>query len=1150
VLLKRLTLVGFKSFADRTRLEFDAGVNVVVGPNGTGKSNLLDAIAWVMGTQATRSLRTERMEDVVFAGTATRPALSRAEVSLSFENEDGFLPLDLSEIKITRRLYRDGTSEYELNGAPCRLLDIQELLSDGGVGRHQHVLVSQGQIGSILTARPDEHRAIIEEAAGITKHRNRRDRAVRRLEHTDVDVARLNDILAEQRKRMRPLKRQANAAARHDAVRTEARALRLWLGGEELRGIRRRRSAAGDEHAVLTERLGVEQQERDVLVASLGDLRANAGEVGRALERDTTAAARLETVTERLRRIALVARERRMSFEGRIRGAGERRQDLADEEVDLAGAIEAAHHAEVEAGAESEKREIALAALDDEERSLAEQIQLPTEAVIATLRGDLRALETSADRDRHEREAVQARAGAVTARLQSEASEAEQLDEMIRTTDAEITSAQVAYEAAREQRAERQTTWEADEELVTEQRLDASGAAARVEALQAALDGIGDPESRRLTEATAGVAGSVVARLDVPADLSGAVDGVLGAWRDAFVAEASDVVKGVAESLKSLGMGGVSLVVAPADAPIEVPARTVARQIGAEALIDRLGPQADTRLAEALLGDVVIVEGWAAGWTLVRRHPSVRAATPEGDVISVAGMHMSQPDGAGPAALEAARVGLEIAERELARFESHRVTGRRAFDAAREAERTQLEHLEGLEARLAGHTEALGIVGRAAAEGEAEFARLEARATALEEAALLRNDRIRELRARLAEFAGEEAARQVAWEALNERRAEVAARRDDARRAREEAAARAAAAAERRGMLQTRLEVVQAEQRHLELGPDSDVSIEQLLGIEARANQAIDSVRRHIGVLRERQRELRDRAGVADRRLTDADGRRSELEARLSQARDQTSLLAIELAELRVREEAVAEGLRRDADASEESALAAEPPELVDDANPEERLAALTADLRRMGPINPLAAAEYQELAAEVSLLESQLADLDESRRELRRVISALDEEMATLFFGAFEEISAFYEENFALVFPGGRGRLRLTDPERPLETGVEVEAQPHGKKVGRLSLLSGGERSLAALAFLFAVFRARPSPFYVLDEVEAALDDANLHRFIRLCDTLRQSAQLVIITHQQQTMEAADMLYGVTMEPGGSSNVIAKRMARVPAER
>ena len=241
--------------------------------------------------------------------------------------------------------------------------------------------------------------------------------------------------------------------------------------------------------------------------------------------------------------------------------------------------------------------------------------------------------------------------------------------------------------------------------------------------------------------------------------------------------------------------------------------------------------------------------------------------------------------------------------------------------------------------------------------------------------------------------------------------------------------------------------------------------------------------------------------------------------------------------------ESSAERLRRDADASVDEALAAPRPELDEDVDAKERLASLEADLRRMGPINPLAAAEYDELAGDVALLDDQLADLNESRSELRKVISALDEEMASLFMVAFEEISALYQENFAQVFPGGRGKLRLVDPDHPLESGVEVEAQPHGKKVGRLALLSGGERSLAALAFLFAVFRARPSPFYVLDEVEAALDDANLHRFLRLVDTLRSSAQLVIITHQQQTMGAADMLYGVTMEPGESSKVLARRM-------
>jgi chromosome segregation protein len=302
-------------------------------------------------------------------------------------------------------------------------------------------------------------------------------------------------------------------------------------------------------------------------------------------------------------------------------------------------------------------------------------------------------------------------------------------------------------------------------------------------------------------------------------------------------------------------------------------------------------------------------------------------------------------------------------------------------------------------------------------------------------------------------------------------------------------------------------------------------------------------VRGHVETLRQRQLVLRSQMGQADQRLAEALSRQSELEADLALAKERISALAIELAEIAVRDEAVAEGLRRDADVGEDVALAAPRPEIGEGESPEERLVTLEAQLRRMGPINPLAAREYEELAANVELLEGQLADLEESRAELRKVIKALDAEMASLFHEAFREISALYEENFSMVFPGGKGRLTLTDPERMLETGVEIEAQPLGKKVGKLSLLSGGEKSLAALAFLFAVFRARPSPFYVLDEVEAALDDANLRRFLRLVATLRESAQVVIITHQQQTMEAADILYGVTMEPGESSLVIAKRI-------
>ncbi|MEN8235543.1 MAG: chromosome segregation protein SMC [Actinomycetota bacterium] len=1146
MLLKKLSLVGFKSFADRTRLEFDAGVNVVVGPNGSGKSNLLDAIAWVMGTQATRSLRTEKMEDVVFAGTATRPAVSRAEVSLTFDNSDGFLPVDLNEITITRRLYRDGTSEYEMNRTACRLLDIQELLSDGGVGRHQHVLVSQGQIGSILIARPDEHRAVIEEAAGITKHRSRRDRAIRRLDATGQDVDRLNDILAEKRRALRPLKRQANAAARHGSVKSEAKALRLWLGGEAVRDLRSRNAEATGEQATLSEALTADEAVHHDLLVQLTDLRASAGDVGAALERDTAAAARLETVVERLRRYGLVARERRVALEGRIEGAEERRDDLSLEEREIAEAIAEAEDAELRVGDEAERRSVALHALEDEERALAEQVQLPAEGLVANLRGDLRALETASQRDARELEAITSRRAVVVDRLEEETAESLELNRSIQQADAEVTAAQRTYDAAHDRREDAEKAWERADREYTDVLLAVAAAEARVEAHEAAVAGIGDPRARAMAEEHDGVVGLVAGLLDAPPEIADAVDRALGPWADALLASDRDTIEDLTGRLKTEGLGGVSIT-NRGDSE-NVPARAPAAELGLDALVDLLGPGADRAIAATLLGDVVYAAAWKAAWSVVERYPHLRAVTPEGDVITATGMHIAQPDGTGFAALEAARVELEIGERERARTESRGTATRRDFDAAKRVDRNALDDLEALEARIAGHTEALDLIGRAHSEGEAERERLDARSAALREAETARGERIGELRSRVADLEGEEATRQAAWDALNRRREEVASRRDEARRRREETAAELGGITERKTLLLRRAERIRLELGQLELLPDDDPRIEHLEGIERVAVRVTGIAQRRIAELRERQRALRGEVGDVSDALTEAEQQREDLDERISAAKERLSVLAVEVAEIRVREEATAEGLRRDADASVEVALAAPQPHLEEGIDPYERVASLEADLKRMGLINPLAAAEYDELAGEVALLEEQLSDLDESRSELRKVISALDEEMATLFRGAFEEISAFYQENFALVFPGGRGRLRLVDPDHPLESGVEVEAQPHGKKVGKLALLSGGERSLAALAFLFAVFRARPSPFYVLDEVEAALDDANLHRFLRLVDTLRSSAQLVIITHQQQTMEAADMLYGVTMEPGESSMVLARRMAKVNA--
>jgi chromosome segregation protein len=659
--------------------------------------------------------------------------------------------------------------------------------------------------------------------------------------------------------------------------------------------------------------------------------------------------------------------------------------------------------------------------------------------------------------------------------------------------------------------------------------------------LEAALAGLVDPEAIERATAADGVLGALVGRLDVPLELAGAVDGALGEWRDAYVVSNQVTLEKVTTSMKTDGLGGIGFVVA--EATSLATARSVAAEWGVDALVDRLGPNVDETLARGLLGDVIVAEGWSSAWRIVSRHPEVRAVTPEGDVITSTGMRLAQADGAGPAALEAAAVALEQSQIDLARAEAHFATAKREYTALREEERSALEALEELEARLAGHTEALALNERARAASHEELGRIDTRAAGIAAAFASRRERLGEVRSRIEEFEGEERTRQQAWEALNRRRDEVARRRDEARRLREEVAAELASAAERRRLLEDRLSTAGEELAVVDDSPVDPGTIDRLSRIEADAKKALAVVRDHIVTLRNRQLALRSEMGEADERLTAASSRRSELESSRSLAKERMSALAIELAEVAVRDEAVAEALRRDADVSEEIALAAPRPELEEDSDPEEWLVSLEAQLRRMGPINLLAAQEYQDLSENVELLDSQLNDLEESRSELRKIIKALDAEMASMFHEAFEEIAGFYEENFLLVFPGGKGRLRLSDPGQLLETGVDIEAQPHGKKVGKLSLLSGGEKSLAALAFLFAVFRARPSPFYVLDEVEAALDDANLRRFLRLVATLRESAQVIIITHQQQTMQAADILYGVTMEPGESSQVIAKRI-------
>ena len=1145
--LKSLKLAGFKSFAERTRLEYRPGVTVIVGPNGSGKSNLVDALSWVLGTQSTKTLRTGKMEDVIFAGTATRPSLNKSEVTLVIDNAERMIDLDLDEVSITRRLYRDGSSDYELNGVGCRLLDIEDLLSDSGVGRHQHVIIGQGEIGKVLNASPEDHRAVIEEAAGILKHRRRMERSERRLERTDDDLVRLQDLLGEISRQMRPLRRQAKAADRYDGLKSEVVALRLYVGGLALADHNRNLTISTSEKAQLLEVNEVDMGRVEELSAQLATLTESASQVGADLERDTSAAALLETTNERLRRIASVSHERARAMSGREEAAIERRSELNEESqaINEELATIASDRRETEKLATT--AEDRFRSLEDQERSVAAQNSLSPEGALAAAQGELGSLESSLIRDQREGKTLSHRLDILAARRRDETAQVERINDEIRGIDEELSGLQASYDEANSERVAAQRLWSDAEESLSEARIGAAAASARVDAIKAALEGRYDAEARQIAEGATGAVGTLTSALDIPVGMEAAVDAALGPWVHAVAFEAVDSVRDVVELVKGQGGGSVPVVSAMSEGP--APGREVAASFGVEAMVDHLGPKAHQGLATRLLGDVVLVEGWVSGWDLIAKHPALRAVTPEGDLISVNGVLIANPDGAGPAMVETAEVALERATTEFARSESRHTAARRDFDASRESERISLESLESAEVGLAGRSEAMDRLQQSVDSITLEYERLTERQKGVTESSTAAENQMRSLRERLQALEGEEAERVKVWEDLEARRLQLAADREIARSEWHDTAARHRAVVERERLLTERMARIEEDVARLQSGRQSGADPESLHRIEELSRRAIAILERRIEEIRDRQARLRaensDVLGQLETARTEHDNRRSAMES----AKERMAEIDLRLTELRLTREAVVESIRRDADADVDAAMGAPRPDLSDDTDIDERLATKSAQLARLGPINPLAAKEYRELEERHTFLAEQMADVESSRSDLRKVISALAGEIEERFQTAFAEVADAYQRYFDVLFPGGKGRIRLEDPG-DRSSGVAIDAQPLGKKVSSMTLLSGGERSLAALAFLFAVFEARPSPFYVLDEVEAALDDANLRRFLRIVDEFRQRAQLLIVTHQQQTMEAADVLYGVTMEPGGSSQAIRKEMAVVPADQ
>ncbi len=1154
--LKTLTLKGFKSFADTTALELEPGVTVVVGPNGSGKSNVVDAIGWVLGAQAPSAVRSQKMDDVIFAGTTKRPALGRAEVALTIDNSAGLLPIEFTEVTITRTLFRTGDSEYAINGVPCRLLDIQELLSDTGVGRQQHVIVSQGQIDAVLNARPEDRRLILEEAAGVLKYRRRKEKAERRLAATEGNLTRLGDLLREVRRQLRPLERQADAARRHGDVVKELRSLQLFLAGRDLTTLKRRLADGGAARAELANedtllRKTLAELDTAVLAAEAELGSTGADDLGDAL-------VRFESLREKARGLAAVLTERRRNID-RERGAFVDQAVIASLEAEAARlATELAEADEEAAGLAPQAEELARG-----ERALAEAraayeqqwsegVPAPTGRA-AEARGELAALRAGVERGEVELARARTRLASLDEKLARTAAEAERLRTEAAAAEAAEGPLVAKLQAAEQARAHAERQVGDAEAALRAADADRHAWTARAEALSLALDQARSRAGAERLASVSGVVGTLLDLVDIDEGWDAAVEAAAGEALAAVVVDGVDAARAAIAALHAGSdgegaLGGAVLALGATRTSRQAPA--IGEPVRQHVRAARPDVEA---LLDALLGPAVAVDGgWAAAVDAALAHPDTVVVTREGGRFGLTGWRVGTAStGATGAALEEARERADAATVTANHAESSLHGARSLLDEARQAEAAASRQLDESDARLSAATEGLHRVDADHQDATTEAEGLRSHADELAERLAREQARVAELDLTLPLLEAEEADSVEKARAMADAKAHLDERAAAVGSLRADLEVRTAAIEERRQLLGRRQQEVEArldgsmearreaEVRRVELDA-KQTAVERL---SALVTTRLGSIEAELTELRERRRRQSEAQRAASARLDGLRQERAEAERRLEETRERARRAELDEAEVKLRLETAVESLRRDLDVEPDVAMASEPPPLPEGTTPAARVRELERDLRLMGPINPLALEEYDALQERHQFLEAQLDDVKSSRRDLSKVIRAIDAEIVEVFASAFADVSQNFEHLFQTLFPGGTGRLRLTAPDDLLETGIEVEAKPSGKNVRKLSLLSGGERSLTALAFLFAVFRSRPSPFYVMDEVEAALDDMNLHRFLDLVHEFRQEAQLIIVSHQKRTMEAADILYGVTMQPGGSSKVVSEKV-------
>jgi len=1267
VYLKTLTLRGFKSFASATTLRFEPGITCVVGPNGSGKSNVVDAFSWVMGEQGVKSLRSGRMEDVVFAGTSSRPPLGRAEVTLTIDNTDGALPIDYTEVTISRLLFRSGQSEYSINGNQCRLLDVAELLSDSGLGREMHVIVGQGHLDDVLQAGPEARRALIEEAAGVLKHRRRKEKALRKLEAMQVNLTRLVDLTGELRRRLGPLSRQAALARRAAAIQADLRDARLRLLADDyVTAASDLERGQADETAALARR---EELEQALAQARLQESALDAAEAEHAprLAQAQETWFTLSSLAERLRGVGRLAHERHSHLvaepepprPGRDPDELEREAaSLREQEVVLGERLDAARAQLTGAIA---ARKTAEADLAEAERRLAAQARAAAARAerLARLRGQVGAARSRVAAAREE----EGRLADALEQAQSRARRAQQEYEEFQDASAGRDDDRSGLTAAHEQAATAlsEVTARVTGLRATERRASAERAAlvARKEALEEGIRAIqhGAEASAALLAdpVLAGeVLGSVASLLTVADGAQEAVTAALGGAADAVAVAGLDAAVRILRELKAADVGSAAMVIA-ADEAGQAPAGRagVSYPPGVLPALELVKAPGELSAALAgLLAGVVVADDLDQARDLVRAHPELRVVTRDGDLL---GPHWAQGGAARPPSMLAMKSAADAAGADLATADGACVRAAAELAAAvAEEERAQqavagaLALMQEADAAAAAISGQLGRLAGAARAAQDEATRLAEAIAAARDKSGRDQATLTELSARLAaeeasetslgtdgtgavaegaaaegavtegtvleraaaegavtegtimdgdaaEGAGADgtagepaaepdrdalagrasAARETETDArlevrtAEERLRAIAGRADTLAAAAVSERQAARAAAERSRLRQQQAQVARAVARGAGIALER---LERSLAVATAERQAAEQAREGrsdaLKTVRARVREL---AGEFDRVVDSAHGAeivRAEHRMRLEQiaARaveefgvDATALVAEYGPDVPIAPPAEETGTPAGTEGPQAGtegpsagtrgrpAAADEPPPrpavAYVRAEQERRAAAAQRQLNQLGKVNPLALEEYAALEERHAFLAAQLEDLKKTRRDLLTVVKEVDDRVQQVFAAAFEDTAREFEQIFGRLFPGGQGRLILTEPDDMLATGIDFEARPPGKKVKRLSLLSGGERSMTAIAFLVAIFKARPSPFYVLDEVEAALDDTNLQRLLQIFEELRDTSQLIIVTHQKRTMEAADALYGISMQGDGVSAVVSQRL-------